>query len=137
MIATSLIIFLIFFLGIKSQKNKAILIIYLILIMIVILLYLFLAILLLAFPDELSQYLKNILGEEQGEGIEKIKEYNLNIVIFSLISAFFCLLAFIFGIIYFKKLNGGKNKIKDGGLEGDDILHVNNYSKIQFEDSDK
>ena len=122
MIVIGIIIFLIFFLGIKAKKKHILLGIYLIFVIIILLLYGFLSVMLKAFPDKLIVILKSKVNDIKGEDLEKIKKHNINLFIITLNGTIFSLFAFISGIMYYKKLKKKNTKLDQDLLLGDDIF---------------
>lgn len=125
MIVIGIIIFLIFFLGIKTKRKHILLAIYLIFVILILLLYGFLSVMIKVFPDELIKYLKSKVKDIKGEDIEKINRYNLNLFIITLNGSIFSLFTLISGIIYYRKLKQKNTKIDQDLLQGDDILQGN------------
>ena len=135
MIVIGIIIFLIFFLGIKTKKKNILLAIYLIFVVIILLLYGFLSFMIKVFPDELIDYLKKKVNDIKDEDIDKIKNHNINLFIITLNGTIFSLFAFISGIIYYKKLKKKNTKIDQDLLQGDDILQGNDNPINHEEDN--
>ena len=134
LIVIGLIMILIMILGLKSRKKIEFLIMYLIFIMIILLFYGFLSVMFIAFPEKLINYLKDKVYEENFD-FKNINNYNLDLFIASSVVAFCCLLTFIAGIIYCKKLKKNKNK-KRTEQNDDDILRGLDYS-MPLNDSTK
>ena len=99
MIVIGIIIFLIFFLGIKTKKKHILLAIYLIFVILILLLYGFLSIMIKIFPDELIEYLKSKVNDIKGEDIKKINRHNLNLFIITVNGIISSLFPLISGIV--------------------------------------
>ena len=125
MIVIGIIIFLIFFLGIKTKKKHILLAIYLIFVLIILLLYGFISVMIKIFPDELRDYLKSKVNDIKDEDIDKINSHNNNLFIITLNGTIFSLFAFISGIFYYKKLKKKNLKLDQDLTQGEDILKGN------------
>ena len=131
MIVIGIIIFLIFFLGLKTKKNHILLVIYLIYVTIIFLFYSGLFLMLKVFTQTLIDYIKTKITNFKEEELKKIKQYNTNLFIITCIGAFCTLLAFIGGIFYYKKLKGRNKEINlEKELGEDDVSKGNDYGVL-------
>ena len=131
MIVIGLIIFLIFFLGLKTKKDHILLVMYLIFVTIIFLFYSGLSLMLKVFTQALIDYIKTKISNFKEGEINKIKKYNTNLFIITCIGAFCALLAFIGGILYYKKLKGRNEEINLEEEQGeDDVSKGNDYGVL-------
>jgi len=129
LIAIGVIMLLIMILGINIKKKYELCIIYLIFIMIHILLYVFLSVMLLFLTDKLTSFLDSKLSIDDDDlYLKYIDEYHLILFIISGSLSFICLITFIVGIIFCKKMKMNKNKGNYDKKEPEDILKGLDYS---------
>ena len=128
MIVFGVLIIIIFFLGLKSKNNHRILLIYLIFVIIIFFLYAGISLIIIIFNEKLITFLKSRVTDLKDDELNKIKEYKMLLFLIASIFAICSLLAFITGMVFFKKLKTKFIKNKRKEEEGDDILKGIDYS---------
>ena len=128
LIAIGLIMLLIMILGLIIKKKYELCVIYLIFIMIHIILYLFMSIMFLFLPDKLMKFFDDKLSVSDYDfDLNYIKKYHINLFVVSGSLSLLCVITFVVGVIYCKKMKM-KNKGNKDKKEADDILKGLDYS---------
>jgi len=132
-IIAGVIICLIFFLGVKTRKQSKVLIMYLILIFIIFIFYAVLFCLFIFAPDKILEVLKSKMNDLDGNDMTSIenhlKKHTTALYAITGTGAGCCLLSLITGLIYYCKLNKGKQDDLDvEKVIKDDCLHGIDYS---------
>ena len=125
LIAIGVIMLLIMILGLSMKKKYELCVIYLIFIMIHILLYLFVSVMLIFLTEKFINFFNDKLP--LNEYYNYIKDKNIILSIISGSLFLLCLITFILGVIYSKKLKMKNKRIKDK-KDPDDILKGLDYS---------
>ncbi len=129
LIAIGIIMLLIMILGLIIKKKYELCVIYLIFIMIHIILYLFMSIMFLFFPDKLIKFFDDKLSVSDYDfDLNYIKKYHINLFVVSGSLSLLCVITFVVGVIYCKKMKKNKNKENKDKKEADDILKGLDYS---------
>jgi hypothetical protein len=129
LIAIGVIMLLIMILGLNIKKKYELSVIYLIFIMIHILLYVFMSIMFLFLTEKLIAFLDDKLSINDNDSyLNYIEEYHVILFIISGSLSLLCVITFIVGVIYCKKMKMKKNKENKVQKESDDILKGLDYS---------
>ena len=125
LIIIGVLMILLTILGLKSKKKFEFMVIYLSFIIFIIIFYGFLSVMFIAFSEKLNDFIQSKLNIHESYNFENHK---LNLCIISGGEAFLCIILFIVGVLYCKKIKVIRDKKRKDKNEGDDILRGLDYS---------